>query len=359
MRSLLFTLALQAPAEVDLTWQGPPSCGDADFHSNLASYLDGDGARRAVRVAVDIRPDERGHWLALLRYETDRGRTKRELHGRSCAEVSAAAAFVIAVVVDPGVLARDPPASAPAPAVVNEPASAVVNEPAPAVVNEPVLVPVLVPAPAPAPSSAGDPRVALDREPSALVEAGEPRPPSPGPYRPGGFVRAMGGLEAFGLPRVAPQAALAVGVFGQRWRVELHGMYRAPTSVYLAAQPLVGARSRMWMVGARGCGVLRPGVFEVPLCAGAEGGQVVSDGVGFTGARRDSVPWAAAAVGPNLAWAPRRWFALWLGVELAVPLVRGSFLIQRLGEVSRVGPVSLRVGLGLEFRFEDLRRREK
>lgn len=345
MRSLLFTLALQAPAEVDLTWQGPPSCSDADFQSSLTSYLVGGGAQRAVRVAVDVRPDRRGQWLALLRYETDRGRTTRELRGDSCAEVSAAAAFVIAVVVDPGVLARDPPV--PAPSLVTEPAPAVVNEPAP----------VLVPAPVPAPSPAGDPHVASDREPSAPIATGEPGPPSPGPYRPGGFVRAMGGLEALGLPRVAPQAALAVGVFGRRWRVELHGMYRAPTSVHLADRAPVGARSRMWMVGARGCGVLRAGVFEIPLCAGFEGGQVASDGVGFTGARRDTVPWAAAAVGPNLAWAPRRWFALWLGVELAVPLVRGSFLIQRLGEVYKVGAVSLRVGLGLEFRFKDLRRR--
>lgn len=166
-----------------------------------------------------------------------------------------------------------------------------------------------------------------------------------------GFVRVAGGLEALGMPRVGPQGQLAGGLLGRRWRAELVASYRAPTTQFTAVDPAAGARVRMWAVGARGCGVLRPSVLEIPLCAGLEAGQAIGDGVGFPGRQRDRIAWLAAVLGPALAWAPRPWLALWLGVEVGLPLVRGSFNAAGLGTMFEFAPVSLRAALGVELRF--------
>jgi hypothetical protein len=166
-----------------------------------------------------------------------------------------------------------------------------------------------------------------------------------------GFVRLAGGLEALGMPRVGPQAALAGGLLGGRWRVELTAMYRAPTTQYTEVDPSAGARVRMWALGARGCGVLRAGAVELPLCGGLEAGQALGEGVGFGGARTDRLPWVALVFGPALAWAPRPWLALWLGADLAAPLLRGTFSAVGLGPMFEIAPVSLRATAGLELRF--------
>jgi hypothetical protein len=108
----------------------------------------------------------------------------------------------------------------------------------------------------------------------------------------------------------------------------------------------------MWALGARGCGVLHPGPFELGLCGGFEAGQAIGEGQGYSGSRGDAIPWAAATLGAALSWAPRRWLALWLGVDLAVPVLRGRFTTAGLGELFKVGPVSLRGALGLELRFQ-------
>lgn len=153
------------------------------------------------------------------------------------------------------------------------------------------------------------------------------------------------------MPWLGPQLTLTTGVRAHAWRVELGAIYRAPTRVVAEADPAAGARVRMWALAARGCGVLHPGPLELGLCGGLEAGQVIGEGFGYGDARRDPIPWVALTLGPALSYAPRRWLALWLGVDLALPVVRGTFAAAGLGRLYTVGPVSLRGALGLEFRF--------
>ncbi|MFY0539852.1 hypothetical protein [Nannocystis pusilla] len=89
-----------------MTWRGDPRCAQHGFQDSLARYLAGATESRPVRVSVDVRREAEGRWSATLDLEAAEGRSKRTLRGRSCAEVGDAAAFVTAVVVDPGVLTR-------------------------------------------------------------------------------------------------------------------------------------------------------------------------------------------------------------------------------------------------------------
>lgn len=343
--------------DLEVRWRGDPRCPEADFQGSLARYLAGASERRAVEVSAEVRREGEAGWSATLVLTTAEGRSTRALRGRSCAEVSDAAAFVTAVVVDPGVLTRpEPGAIVPAPEGVELPQEAEADGEAATVEagqsremspGTGEADPLGDPAPSQQEARAVEP-------PGPLTGAGSAdMSPEPEP-EPGlrGFVRVTGGLEALGMPRVGPTVGLAGGLLiRRRGRVELTGLYRAPTTQYTAIDPSAGARVRMWAVGARGCWVPEARRVEVPLCGGLEVGQALGEGVGYAGARSDRFVWAAALLGPALAWAPRPWLALWLGADLAVPLRRGSFGAAGLGTIFAIAPVSLRAALGLEFRL--------
>jgi hypothetical protein len=334
-------LALHAtPHDIAVTWRGVEGCEERGFTDSLAGYLAGSTRQRTVAVTVAVERIAATRWAATLELSTGGVTSTRRLTGSSCAELSSAAAFITAVLVDPGTLGRAEPGAAPAPPVL-------VPEPAPAIVPEtvtPAIVPETV-APAIVPETVA---------PAIVPEIVAPAPVTPAPAKPralAGFVRVAGGFEALGLPKIGAQVAGAGGLLGRRWRAELTGSYRAPTTAYSTIDPQAGARVGLWTVGARGCGVLRPARLEVLLCGAVEAGQVIGEGVGFMGGRRDRFAWLAGAVGPALAWAPRRWLALWLGVELAVPVLGGEFEARGLGRLYRIAPASLRAGLGVEARF--------
>ena len=339
MSPLLFLLALHAaPHDIDVTWRGVEGCDAQGFQDALAGYLAGGTRQRTVAVTVEVQRVGAEPWAATLELSTGGVTSTRRLTGASCAELSSAAAFITAVLVDPGTLGRAEPGAEPGtpPALVPEPVSAPVPKSmAPA--SEPSLAP------------ASEPSLAPASEP----EVGAPAvvPVQPRTRSLAGFVRVAGGFEALGLPKIGGQVAGAGGLLGRRWRAELTGSYRAPTTAYSPSDPSAGARVGLWTVGARGCGVLRPAMLEVMVCGALEAGQVIGEGVGFAGGRRDRFAWVAGALGPALAWAPRRWLALWLGVELAVPVLGGEFEARGLGRLYKIAPVSLRAGLGIEARF--------
>ena len=321
---------------VRLEFAGDADCDATGFEHSLAAHLAASTDLRPVQVRVRISRDRRGSWTAALALTADALRSTRRLTGESCLAVSEAAAFVTAVVVDPGVLARpipnQPPASPPEPEPpAAAPPTPLVPEPEP-----PGPPPTELPLPAP------------QAAPPAHSEPATP----PAKYRPGGFVRLTGGLEALGMPRVAPQLGLAGGLLGRAWRVELGAMLRRSTRVVIPDDPRAGAAIGLWTIAARGCGVLRPGPLELPLCAGLELGQASGEGFGFAGSRRDRIVWIAALLAPALAWAPRPRFALWIGAEVAVPILGGRFKISGLdAPLFEVARVSLRASAGLELRF--------
>jgi hypothetical protein len=320
VRSALLALTLAGPVAappVDVEWHGDPTCpSDHPFKHDIATHLYGGEATTEVHARVDVAQID-DVWALTLTLTTADGASTRELTGASCAAVSAAAAFITALVVDPGLLTRE---RAPEPTIAEPP---------------PIAAPTTA-APAPAPIVARPP-----------ARRSPPREPTP--VR--GFLRLAGGLEAFTLPRVGPSLNPAVGLQGERWRLELTGLYRAPTRAH-AEDPRVSARLRLWSLGVRGCGLIRRGRLEIPLCLGVEAGQAIGDADGpLARAQRARLPWLAAVAGPALAWAPRPWLALWVGVDVAVRTIPGKFTVTGAGDVHTIGPVGLRAALGVEARF--------
>lgn len=318
----LFVTTSQPAPGLDVQWRGDAGCDEHVFHGSLQRWLAHTAAPRPLQVVVEARAVGDGRFVARLELADAHDRTSRELHGASCDEVAQAAAFVTAVAVDPGVLAPRPGPP---------------NRPAPELAPEPPSGPSSVP-----PVS----ELELDEPPAS--------PPTPRRLPLAALVRVGAGLEALGMPRVGPLAQLAVGLQGRRWRVELVGLYRAPTPIVAERLPHVGAQIGLWTAGARGCGVVRPGPLELPLCLGLELGQALARAHGFPDAGRGQLPWLAAVAAPALAWAPRRLagvVAVWAGLELGLPLRRGVFAVHGLGDLYPTGPVSLRVTLGVEVRI--------
>ena len=340
---LLLMLALHAgPHDIDVTWRGVEGCEQRGFQDSLDAYLAGGTRQRTVQVTVAVEHSGE-RWAASLELVTDGARSTRRMTGDSCAQVSSAAAFITAVLVDPGTLGRAEPEAGPAP-LVPEPAAPA----GPAVVD---AVAAEVPAVAVKVGDGVEVPASTRAAPARVDPVAAPSTSRPASRSLAGFVRIAGGLEALGAPRIGAQVGGAGGVLGRRWRAELTGMYRAPTTEPSPVDPKAGARVGLWAVGVRGCGVLRPAKLELWVCGGLEAGQVLGEGVGFAGKRRDRFAWLAGTVGPALAWAPRRWLALWLGAELAVPVLGGEFEARGLGRLYKIAPVSIRASLGLEARF--------
>ncbi|MCB9751583.1 MAG: hypothetical protein H6713_16540 [Myxococcales bacterium] len=104
--------ATQAPDDVGdaLTWDADPGCPRERFDHALARYLDGAaaGARPQLTIAARVRRDSSG-WRVTLRIDDPRapGATgERELTAARCETAAAAAAFVVAVAIDPDLVAR-------------------------------------------------------------------------------------------------------------------------------------------------------------------------------------------------------------------------------------------------------------
>ena len=334
MRGLLLVLALNTGPAVELAWTGDPACDEQAFRASLDVLLAGVAPADALAVTVAA-TRARGRWTLQLTLDEPGGRSTRRLHGPTCAAVSEAAAFVTAMVVDPSLADRTV-----APAAVDEPAPDDTDRPTPDI------------PPPPEPSVPVAPPIIEPVSPPVTPELPPPAAATPPPRSgPQGFVRLAGGFEALGMPAIGGQLHAAAGALGRRWRVEVRGAYRLPRRLAPPGDASATTRIGLWTLGAHGCGVLRPSVLEIPLCACLEAGQAFGSADGIPNPRSDRIPWLAATVGAAIAWAPRRWLALWLGLDLAVPLLRGGFRIAGLGEVHTIAPVAPRGALGLELRF--------
>lgn len=351
---LFFGLA----APVELRWEGPPSCPADAFHGALAGHVGASAAGGTMRVRAVVR-EERGRWILDLEVADADAAGARRLTADRCETVVDAAAFVVAQALGGAEAgAGDSPregAEAPAGVTVPvPPATGAAEGATPATTGGAVS----------ATTAAG---VVEERAAPATTTGAVPPAPAARPDGPDegamaaatgsrrgrglrGAVRLRGGPDGGALPGVGADFGLVVGLLGKRWRVDLTSLGRLPVRQPAAVEG-VGARLAMWAVGARGCGVPRVGRLAVPLCAGAEVGQVLGRGYGAGAEGRAALPWAAATVSLGLLWEPRPWLALSLEAELALALVRHDWVIRGLPPVHRLGPAQIRGLVGLEFRF--------
>lgn len=304
------TLAVWAtlgPARiVDLEWSAPPGCPDADaVHRRIELMADPEVDYRA-EGRVDAKVTRTGDgWSLRLEMRFPEGRANRELEGASCEAVTDAAALIIAVMLDPESVLE----------VIEE----AVAEPVPPVVPEPV----------------GDP---------------VPEEPKPKQRRVWGLLGAMANGSFAALPAFGFAVTGAAGIGGRWFRAEAVGTYELPRTETVA-QPGAGARTDLWALGARGCGVPGPMFLRVPICAGFEFGVVRARGVGLQTPRTARVFHAQATIGTALVYFPIHHLGLRLGADLVVPLRPWLIKIDDLGDVHRSRPAGIRFGAGIETRF--------
>ena len=303
-----------------ITTGGEP-CEGASLEERVRTYVSYEQQEKAgLAVDAHLRRSSDGQWLLDLEIDKGGDASLRQLVAPHCETVLDAAAFVVAVAIDPS-LASEGAVEPPVP------------EPTVPVPTTTQTAPVGPTAPQPPPITT-----------SAT-------PPPPKRRKVHAIVRAGGGIDGGALPRVGAMFEGAIGVGGKWFRVEATGMYRLQTTEYTVADPTVGAGVAMWSFGARGCGVPRYKRVEFPLCAALEGGRQIAQGTGLNPNRTLRTPWGAATFGPGVAFKAHKNIAIVIMAALGVPFVRTSLTAENLGTIYRTGPVFGRLWLGFEGRF--------
>jgi len=315
-------------APTTITAGGEP-CDGPSLEARVRTYVSADRqAQASLVVDANLRRSADGQWLLDLEIDKGGESSLRQLVAPHCETVLDAAAFVVAVAIDPSLAGTGTSPAEP-----------------------PVPEPAVIPAPA---SEATPPQVAAtgtttDATTSSTTSAATPPPRRRRQLH--GIVRAGGGLDGGALPRVGAMLEGAVGVGGKWFRLEATGLYRLQTTEPAIADPRVGGRFSMWAFGGRGCGVPRWKRVEFPLCAGLEGGRMIAQGFNLATNRTVRSPWGAATLGPGLAFKPHKNIALVLQAAIGFPFVRTRLTIENLGAIHRTGPVFGRLWVGFEGRF--------
>jgi hypothetical protein len=268
-----------------------------------------------------------GTWTVDIELSTETGVRRRTVpRGRDCAEVSEAAAVIVAIAIDPQAAER----------VESPPEEETVIPEAPA---EPEAEPELDPEPEPEPESA----------PEAEAEA------LPVPQRPRlrgrmqGMLGVVGGVGYGGLPGVAGTLGGEIGLLLPRVRVVASGSH------WFRKRERVGDGTidfSQWTVGLRAGPVFRVlPLLELMVLAGIEAGQTQIRTSDLAEAQSPNDAWVAWVVQPALAVVPLRWLAVRVGVEAFGPFFRTSYGVRGQGEIFQATPVGVRGVLALEARF--------
>lgn len=324
MLRLLLPLVLFAPTApepslpVELAWTAPAGCPDGEaLRSRVAELVAGPGTHSSLRAEGRVTTGQRARWrleLALLGPDLV---DIRSIEAADCDALTGVAALLIAIALAPEVAGDLVPAA---------------ELPAPPVLPEPPIV--AAPPPTPAPVS----------PPTA------PELPAPRRSSLRGALRIGGGAEFGAIPRWSPSLVFAAALIGRGWRVELVASHAVNVARY-AALPEVGGRMTLWTGTARACGVPRWRRLELPVCGGLELGELRGVGQGVDDPARARGLWLAMQLAPGVAWAPRRWLALSVGLELLIALRRPAFHVETLPELTRAAAVGLRPVVGVELRF--------
>jgi hypothetical protein len=282
------------PAPVDLRWEAPAGCPDAEtIQAGIARGLPATPAPVAkMRAEVKVFQVDAEHWRAELDLRGPDWTATRTLKGPTCAAVSDAAGLVIVLALNTDRQER-----------------------------EVILVP-----PAPPPSPVGPPA------------AGTP------------FVSLGATTDVGALPAPSVGGTVAVGWRFARARLDLGASLLASRQGTVPDHPDTGATFRFASAGLRGCYLLGDRWAAGPCIAG---GVNRTSGTGFgpitAGEATSTAGFFAAGILGE--WRLSRWVVPYLAVEGAIPLVRPQFSVKDIGPVHRASAVSFRGVAGLELRF--------
>lgn len=317
-----------AAERIELHWDAPVGCPTGnDVKAEVERLLGAGATVPAERVVARARIEAlaRGN-LLVLELSGREKESRRELVGKTCGELGKAAALVLALAIDPGLLERSGSNSSSAlrdvlecPPQTSSAAPTGCASECPAAPLAPVCPVQPLPPVAPRPEAA-------------------PSPPSGG----AGFRWGLGVSVSLGaLPQPLPSPELLFGYGGSRARLEV-GAQLAFAQIRLSETSFGGA-FELWTLFPRGCLTRGLGRAALSACGGVEAGAMHAAGYGTDLVHDRWSSWVTPAFGLS-AELPFERSRVGLSAWLQVPLVRTHFDLNGT-EVFRANPVVGRLGL--------------
>lgn len=334
---------------VSLDWTAPVECStrervlaDVSQMIRAGDRPLGTSAERKVvaRVLVVTKRAERGDDAYVVEIKVDGG--DRRLEGPRCEPLVAAAAFIIALAIDPSAQPLATSAAGNAGAATPAPGPATADNAKPQGPSEPT------------------------KKPDEPDRPDKPKPPTPvaQPGRPAEtpriddqsekrfHVAVQAALDFASMPKpsVGPMAA-----FGARLapvRVEAFGAYffEQTTSLPIPGPP-IGARVTGWVVGARAALPFRAGIVEGGPQIGVVAHVLDATAYGAVSSAEGSANWAGALLGGTISLRLHPNLALRADVQGDLALSRPEFVIDEAGSVHRPPTLSGCAAIGPELRF--------
>jgi hypothetical protein len=289
---------------VELSFKAPAECPQEDaFRQRVEHFLgqriESRRDQEIVIVAVTERTGSRA-FSVRLHMATSSGIQRRELTHEDCAELTEAAALIVALAVDP-TLTPPPDATPPEPVEKEAP-------PAPA------ETPTPLPQPSPVPS---------------LPEAPPEHDQGEGSNEGSAGVRLSLALLGFvgtgALPEAGPGAMAEIAADAGPLRLAVRGSYWFPRFAALADASGPGVELDLWSAGVRACWVSRWPRVELSSCLGPELGDLRGKGVEVQNSRTRHARLSALVAGATLAYQPRPGTMALLGFELGKTLESPRF----------------------------------
>ncbi len=306
-----------ASAAVELRWEAPAGCPDAETTAARIAARTGDRIGPDP-VAIDARVVTAGSGYALTMTLARSGAAPlhRAVASDRCDELADATAIIVAVALDPVFLA--------------EQARATIAPPS---------LPTADPPRAP-------PAQARPPTPTTAPRDGAVAPPSKPPF--GVALRPSVGAWFGALPGIAAAIGIDVVVPARRaLRVEL-GALAIPRRRTTVAP---GAGAQLWLATAvlRGCFAPAVGRIRPMACVGIVGGAIGGRGRGPAVQSSAAVqPWVSAVAATGLEVAIVRRFGVFARVEGHAHLRRPGFHLDAVGPVHRVAQASATALVGLQ-----------
>jgi len=308
------------------SWQAPLECPqEASFVAQTEAFLgSGLNARgdRKLEIVGRVRSDQARGFVVKLHIVTSRATQERELAHRDCAELSEAAALIVALAIDPQLIVpdkkqeQDAASSPEAPPPNSPPAGAVAArvEPAP-------LAPTLAP---------------IQPVPPAEVRARD-RVPAAEPPPLHASVSALGLFGSSVLPGAGVGTAVHAAVGPERFRLAAQGAYWLSRFRAIRSGSDAGVELGTWSVALKGCGLPLAGRLALALCAGPVVGDMYGSGTGgLSNARTLHDHWSALATEVSLSLASSAGVTTLVGLELQKTLEAPRFGVTLDGRETQV-----------------------
>jgi hypothetical protein len=349
------------PTSWQLEWSAPAGCPDvARVRDSVARLL---GSNRKGDDPVSARivvSHDGGSFHAQIDTVQRAGSGHRALEGATCQDVADASALIVALLIDPNVVAS-PLAPAAAGAAIPSGIAGVASAPGPEATDTaakqgtdgaprattPVATAASAPSPRTEPVSSSTPDE-TGRRPDAAVVA-----PSPASARAPWFASASVALGVGTLPGLGFGLGLTLGYRFGRVRVAVDGLYWPSETSTLPNRAPAGGSVELVSGGASGCfAILRGARFDAGPCVALELGRMSATGVSLPTNAEGAAFWSAAAAGGYASLLTLRPVALSLEVFAWVPLATPRFQVMGgPGVAFEPSPVEGRTVLSVEIRF--------